>query len=205
MNAQQQKYTNMKTLKELLKSLDACQGAREWAGDMTIEEVVKKCHRGDWLIWLAQKIGIELRPLTLAMALCAKTVLHLMKDKRSINAVEVAERFGRGEVTKEELNAAYAAAAAYTPPYADDAYAYADDAYAYAAYAAYPPYADDAYAAAAYAADAAYDVAYVAAYPDTREDDAAAACKANQLQTANICREIIGDIIIQIVNAKLSC
>ena len=191
----------MKTLQELLKSLDACEGAREWAVDMTIEEVVKKCHRGDWLIWLAQKIGIELRPLTLATALCAKTVLHLMKDKRSINAVEVAERFGRGEVTKEELNASYAAAAAYA------AYAAYDDAYAYAAYAAYAAYDDGyvytaytaytAYAAAAYAADAAYDDAYAA--------DADDACKANQLQTANICREIIGDIIIQIVNAKLSC
>jgi len=184
----------MKTLQELLKSLDACQGAREWAGDMTIEEVVKKCHRGDWLIWLAQKIGIELRPLTLATALCAKTVLCLMKDKRSVNAVEVAERFGRGEVTKEELNAAYAAAAAYAAPYADDAYAYA----AYAAYAAYTDgYVYTAYTAAAYAADAAY--------ADDAAADATAACKANQLQTANICREIIGDIIIQIVNAKLSC
>ena len=124
-----------------------------------------------------------------------------MKDKRSINAVEVAERFGRGEVTKEELNASYAAAAAYA------AYAAYDDAYAYAAYAAYAAYDDGyvytaytaytAYAAAAYAADAAYDDAYAA--------DADDACKANQLQTANICREIIGDIIIQIVNAKLSC
>jgi hypothetical protein len=109
---------------------------------MPIEEVVAKCHRGDWLLWLAKKVDIDLRPLTLAKARCAKTVIHLMKDERSINAVNIAERFGLGECSREEL------------------------------------------AAAAYA-------------------DADSKIK-NQLETANICREILGESIINKVNKLLN-
>ena len=41
-----------------------------------------------------------------------KTVWDLLTDVRSRNAIEVAERFTRGEVTREELDAAWAAATA---------------------------------------------------------------------------------------------
>ena len=45
-------------MKELLIKLDACKEAIEWAGDRTIEEIVKDCDRGDWLFWLAKEIDI---------------------------------------------------------------------------------------------------------------------------------------------------
>jgi len=128
----------MKNFKELLNNLDACLEAKEWAKDMTIEEVVENCHRGDWLLWLAQKIDIELQPLTLAKANCANTVRHLMKDERIKNAIDVAIKFGEGNATIEELDAAvdtvaaYAAAAAADAAYTAAAAANAD---AYAAYA----------------------------------------------------------------------
>jgi len=41
---------------------------------------------------------------------CARKAQHLMKDPRSINALDVAERFARGEATTSELDAAQAAA-----------------------------------------------------------------------------------------------
>jgi hypothetical protein len=41
---------------------------------------------------------------------CADHVRHLMKDYRSTNAIDVARRFANGEVTREELAAAWAAA-----------------------------------------------------------------------------------------------
>ena len=41
---------------------------------------------------------------------CARQVQHLMKDERSISAVDVSERFANGEATKEELDAAWDAA-----------------------------------------------------------------------------------------------
>ena len=100
----------MKTFKDLLIELNACSPAIVWAEDKNIEEVLRDSYRGDWLLWLAKKLDLPLNKLTLAKARCAKTVIHLMKDKRSVDAVNVAEKFGLDECTLEELNNAYAAA-----------------------------------------------------------------------------------------------
>jgi hypothetical protein len=120
----------------------------------------------------------SLRKLTLAKARCAKLVLHLMKDERSKNAVKVAEMYGLGKATRQDLDKAAAAAA--------DAYAYAADA-AYAAYAA-----ADAFAAAA--ADAAYAfayAAYAAAYADAADAAAYAFAAAARRTILNKCANII--------------
>jgi hypothetical protein len=151
----------MKTLQELLIELNACEDARVWAADKSIEQVITECHRGDWLLWLASKVEMDFQTITLAKGLCANTVRHLMKDDCSIKAVDVAIAFGRGEATRKELNAAYV-------------YAYAAAAYAAAAAAA----------AAAYAADAA-------------------ARQQNQQETADICCEVFGSKLIELVNNKL--
>ena len=86
----------------------------------TFEEAWQNCPRGDWMLWIAQKVGVNIRTLTLAKGYCAKTVIHLMKDERSVNAVKTSIRFGRYLATKEELYAASDAA--------DDAYDAASDA-----------------------------------------------------------------------------
>jgi hypothetical protein len=181
----------MKQFKDLLIELNACEDAIDWVGNKTIEQALADSQRGDWLLWLAKKLDLPLNKLTLAKARCAKTVIHLMKDQRNIDAVNVAEKFGLDECTIEELNtAAYYAYAAY----AADAAAY----YAYAAYAAdadADELADFAAYAAAYAADAA---AYAA-------DAAADAAKIkNRKQTSDICIEILGELIIDAVNKKLT-
>ena len=153
-------------MKAILNKLNACQEAVEWAENKPIEEIINTCHRGDWLLWLARKLDVDLQNITLAKGLCANTVIHLMKDDRSINAVNAAIAFGRGEITRAELDAAAAAsyAAAASSSYADAASSYADAAASYAA------------AAASYAA--------------------AAARIKNQLLTANICRDVLGKILI---------
>ena len=176
----------MKTLKQYLESLKACDKAIKWAGDKPIEQVVTECHRGDWLLWLANRCGVELQPLTLAKAHCANTVRHLMTDERSLIAVDVAIAFGEGRATRDELDT-YAAAAAHAASAADAA-AYAAAAYTAATYA----YAAAAYTTAAHAAaDADASAAYAAAY-------------ANQQQTADICRKYIGDLIIEKVKQHLN-
>jgi len=175
--------------KELLEDLNACEEAREWAQAKTIEQVIADCHRGDWMLWLAKKVDIGLRPLTLAKGHCAATVLHLMKDERSKTAVEVAIKYGNNEASDSELKMAAAAAAAADADAYDAYAAYAAAAAAYAAYAA------AAAAAAAYADDAA--AAYAAAY-------AADAKQKNQMQTADICRLYIGQLIIEKVNQILN-
>ncbi len=100
-------------MKDLLLKLKACEEAVEWAGDKTAEEVIATCYRGDWLLWLAYQLKVDDRPFTLAKGHCANTVRHLIKDERSIKAVDAAIAYGNGEISKEELkNAAYPAAAA---------------------------------------------------------------------------------------------
>ena len=47
---------------------------------------------------------------------CARQVEHLLTDRRSLDALEVAERFARGRATREELAAAWAAARAAAQP-----------------------------------------------------------------------------------------
>ena len=67
------------------------------------------CHRGDWMLWLAEKLKVDDRKLTLAKGLCAKTVIHLMKDERSKKAIKIAIDYGKGKLTKKELIEAAAA------------------------------------------------------------------------------------------------
>jgi hypothetical protein len=190
----------MKNLKQYLKSLDACKPAVKWAGKKTIEEVVATCHRGDWLLWLAEKCDIGLQPLTLAKGHCANTVRHLMNDERSIRAVDIAIAFGKGKATREELDAAdYAAADAARSAYAAAASTAADA----AAYAAASAYAAAAASTAASFATAVTAAAY-AAVTAAAVDYAADADIANRLQTADICRKYIGELIVEKVNQILT-
>ena len=106
-------------MKELLIKLNACNEAREWASNKSIDEIWATCHRGDWMLWLARKLNIDKRVLTLAKGHCANTVRHLMKDERSIAAVDMAIKYGEGNATDSELAAA-----------ADAAYDATADAYA---------------------------------------------------------------------------
>jgi hypothetical protein len=195
-------------MKELLIKLNACDEAIEWAGDRTIEEIVKDCDRGDWLLWLAKKIDIELQPLTLAKGHCANTVRHLMKNERSIKAVDMAIAFGEGRATMEELNNAATYAAAFEA-------CGCCCLLGLMLLLLFMPLmlllmllllvlmllllvmlldAATATFAAAYAAgDAAFYPAYAA-------DAAYAAKKQNQKETAEICRKYIGQLIIDKCN-----
>jgi hypothetical protein len=122
----------------------------------TLKTAWKHCKRGDWMLWLARKMHVDARMLVLAKGLCANTARHLMKNPRSIAAVDAAIAFGRGEITKKELTDA----AAYAADYAD-----ADDA-------------DDAAVVAAYAVAAyAYDAAYAADARKASRRQAADICR----------------------------
>jgi nucleoid-associated protein YgaU len=173
----------MKTLKEFLEKNQACKNGFDFAKDLTLEQFLKTCERGDWILWLFVRMNPDsLCELTLAKGYCAKTVRELMKDQRSIKAVDVAIAFGEGKATRKELDAA--ADAAYAFAAADAAAAY--DAAAAAAAAA-------AFAAAAAAAAAAFAAA-AAAYDAAAADAAAgraAARKQNQKQTADICKKYL--------------
>jgi hypothetical protein len=164
---------------QLLKKLNSCNAAIQWAKNKTAIEVVEQCHRGDWLLWLFKKINPEnIQMLTLTKGHCANTVRHLCTDERSIKAIDAAINYGNGIVTLDELNAAYAAARSAARSAALSA------------------------VGAAYAARSAVRAAYAAAAAaDANADadaDADAARQKNQLLTANICRKYLVFSNIQI-------
>jgi hypothetical protein len=65
----------------------------------------------EWVLWIAARAGVLTdSELQLFAVWSARQVQHLMKDPRSITALDVAERFAHGNATKEELDAAWAAA-----------------------------------------------------------------------------------------------
>ena len=172
----------MQDFKTILIKLNACDSAIEWVGEKSFSEAWALSERGDWMLWIAKKAGVNLRTLTAAKAECAALAIPYMKEPRSIAAVEAARAFGRGEISETDLHA-YAASAS-AAAYADDddaAYAAASAAYA-AASAAY---------AAAYAASAAAYAAY-AAYVDA---SASASASAARSKTLAKCAEIVRRII----------
>jgi len=55
---------------------------------------------------------IDAKTLRLFAVWCARKVQHLMPDQRSLDALDVAERYANGQATRDELAAAWAAARA---------------------------------------------------------------------------------------------
>ena len=57
-------------------------------------------------IWCLRAVTGHDKEIRLFAVWCARQVQHLMKDHRSINALDVAERFANGDATKEALDTA---------------------------------------------------------------------------------------------------
>ena len=172
---------NNQSLVEFLKRNHACGESLQWLGDRDLVQTWADCERGDWLLWLAAKAGIDCKRLVMAACACARlSLMHVrVGEERPRIAIETAEAWCRGEATIEQVrearkNAAARAAAGTGPAGA------AGDAAATAAYAATRA----ATYAAAYAATAA-DAAYAAA------DAAAANSREMQQKTADIVRSMI--------------
>lgn len=84
-------------------------------------------------LWALRAVEGYDREIRLFAVWCARQVEHLMNDSRSIEALNVAEKFANGEATSEELAAARDAACAAARDAAWDAARYAAR---YAAWAA---------------------------------------------------------------------
>lgn len=100
------------TIAEFCDRHSACLEGREWAlANCTDMYDVWQTARPDWLIWVATRPGVlDPRTLRLFTCWCVRQVWHLLTDERSRNAVEVAERYARGEASRDELAAASDAA-----------------------------------------------------------------------------------------------
>jgi hypothetical protein len=76
---------------------------------LSIETILDSNGLTDALWCLRTAEGYD-REIRLYAVWCARQARHLMTDHRSINAIDVAERFANGQATCEELDAARAAA-----------------------------------------------------------------------------------------------
>ena len=135
---------------------NACKDGREWAlahcRDM---DHAWETLKPEWLIWVATRKGVlDERTLRLFAVWCARQVQHLMQDKRSLAALDVAERHANGQATDEELMIAR------------------DDAFAAARAAAWAAARDAAFAAAGDADWAAFAAARAAAWAAARDAQA---------------------------------
>ena len=66
----------------------------------------------DDALWCLRAVYGHDKEIRLFAVWCARQVQHLMTDQRSVAALDVSERFANGDATKEELDAAGAAARA---------------------------------------------------------------------------------------------
>ena len=119
-------------LKTWLKSLGARCEALEWVGNRALVTAWTECPRGEWLLWLAAKAGIDRKQLVMAACATAREALQFVPagENRPRIAIETAEAWCRGEATIEQVREVRLNAAAADSAYAAAAYAYA------AAYAA---------------------------------------------------------------------
>ena len=155
-------------VKEFCRKHNACHTGSKFALKFaTMKDVWDALMRGEpdkktarcWALWIISRDGVlsKMERVELSVRF-AERVKHLMKNQRSIDALEVAKRYADGNATDEELEqAADAVAVAAGAGAAYAAGAYAAGAGAVADAVAYAAAASAAYAGAAYAASAAYD------------------------------------------------
>ena len=176
----------------------ACQDAREWNENRTLAQCWAECERGDWMMWLLSHAKVlDLKTLTKIKALQVEKIRHLLKDPRSISALDAAHAFGRGEISEQELSAS--AASAY------DAASSASYAAAAAASASASASSAAAASAASASASAAYDAAYASASSASAYAAAYAAASASSAaarllflkECADIVRSVIPNIEIE--------
>lgn len=94
------------TLQQKLRELSACSDARLWVGDKTLTEAWETCPHADWMLWFAEKVGVDRLLLISAATECAATVLPLMKDIRSQSAIATYRLYVKGEASEQEFKAA---------------------------------------------------------------------------------------------------
>ena len=113
----------MKTwIKPIAKLETACREAREaieWAEQYDgLQEAWTQCERGDWMLWLVGRMAKSKRDrqqLALAACACARLALPYVPvgETHPLHAIEITERWARGEVGVTLKMVRHAIAAAY--------------------------------------------------------------------------------------------
>ena len=175
-----------------------------------MEDLWRDCERGDWMLWLAAKAGVDRHIVVEVACACARTALQYVPagEERPRRAVELAEAWARGKADRTALRAATAKITFSTDAtttfatYSSTvifAICSASAAAAAAAYAAAITAITDAATAAAYAANAAAYVASAAFYASDGDKSAWAQTLA---ECATIVRAHIGAANVETIALK---
>jgi hypothetical protein len=102
----------MITIEEFCKRHHACAEGMKWAvNNCSDMKQVWNTAKPEWLIWIATQDGVLTgKELRLFVVWSTRKVQHLMSDHRSIDSLDVAERYANGAATESELASASAEA-----------------------------------------------------------------------------------------------
>lgn len=86
----------------ILERYDACREAQEWAAATpgTPPELWAACPRGDWMLWLADNVGVNPFVVHLAACDCLEPALPLLDEATRVEltaAMEAVRRVARGD------------------------------------------------------------------------------------------------------------
>lgn len=87
---------------------DACGPSLTWIAGRDLATAWAECGRGDWMLWLAARAGMDRRVVVAACCACARTLLPRIPASETLplSAIEAAERWCRGEASIDEVRAA---------------------------------------------------------------------------------------------------
>ena len=99
------------TTLDFCRRFGACAESKEFAENTPSLRVAWETAPAEFMVWGATREGVlSERELRLFACWCCRQVWRLLTDPRSRYAVEVAEKFARGNTTEKDLAAAWAAA-----------------------------------------------------------------------------------------------
>jgi hypothetical protein len=101
----------MKNTISILSKVNACRESLVWAMDEADahypEGAWYSCLRGDWMLWIAEKIRMDRKKIFLVKAIYAHSIIQHMDDQRSRDAVRAVLLYGLGKITRMQLKEAH--------------------------------------------------------------------------------------------------
>lgn len=100
------------TIEEFCDKHDACSEGQQWATThcKSMQDAWDTA-RPDWVIWITTRPGVlKDTDLIRFSVWSTRQVQHLLKDERSLKALDVVDAYLRGEVTKEDVKSSARAA-----------------------------------------------------------------------------------------------
>ncbi len=87
---------------------EACGPSLTWLAGRDLATAWAECGRGDWMLWLAARAGMDRRVVVAACCACVRTLLPRIPADEALPlaAVETVERWCRGEASIDEVRAA---------------------------------------------------------------------------------------------------